>query len=159
MEQEERMKNFKKAVKIIGFILTISIFAFAGKAIASDANEPGPSFEGWTQSGTLEGWHAQVITVHFYTDQSQEPITMGIMGEYSPTGEIVMKGWDMTAEGGVANTENIRVAIKLEDGTWVVGQKGSVYHVEEEERSDGSVWVWYNVIAENGTEIGRAFPK
>ncbi|HAM95679.1 TPA: hypothetical protein DCP13_00080 [Candidatus Azambacteria bacterium] len=159
MKQGERMKNFKDAVKVIGFILIISIFAFAGKAIAADANEPGPSFDGWTQSGTLEGWHAQAITVHFYTDQSQELLTMGMMGEYSPTGEIVMKGWDMTAEGGTVNIENARVSIKLEDGTWVVGQKGSVYHVEEVTRDDGSVWVWYYVSTEDGQEVGRSFPK
>lgn len=154
------MKNFKEAVKVIGFILVISIFAFAGKATAADANEPGPSFDGWTQSGTLEGWHTQAITLRLYVDQTQEPLVMGMTGEYSPTGEIVMKGWDMTAdEGGAANIENARVAVKLEDGTWVIGQKGVVYHIEEEERSDGSVWVWYYVLVEDGTEIGRAFPK
>lgn len=159
MEQEGRMKNFKDAVKVIGFILIISIFAFAGNAIAADANEPGPSFDGWTQSGTLEGWHAKDIILRLYVNQSQEPLIMGMTGEYGPTGEIVMKGWDMIAEGGVANIENARVAIKLEDGTWVIGQKGAVYHVEEEERSDGSVWVWYYVLAEDGTEVGRAFLK
>ena len=155
----KRFLRLSSAVPALFLFAVLSGFIIAGAALAAANDVPGPSFEGWAQTRIVEGWHSQNITLRLYVDKSKIPVALGMIVEYCPTGEIVMKGWGMTSEAGKLNLENARAAIKLEDGTWTIGRKGEVFYVREETQDDGSVLVYYYVVNEDETGTGRGFPK
>src|SRR3989338_1924085 len=115
----KRFLRLSSAVPALFLFAVLSGFIIAGAALAAD-DVPGLSFEGWAQTRIVEGWHSQNITLRLYADKSKIPVALGMIVEYCPTGEIVMKGCGMTSEAGKLNLENARAAIKLEDGTWTI---------------------------------------
>lgn len=132
------------------------------------ANEIGPSFQDWQRyedlgmpDGTVDLTEDLVVT-HYYRRADENFIERGLTVTSKSTNEIIAKGWGyvVTEASGAAMTDELRVVLKLEDGTWAHGKKGeSIYwnfYGESENETPTKIRIY--VITDSGEEAGRIFP-
>lgn len=149
--------NFLYSVLVVVMIFLI-LLAVLILNVRGEDNIPGPDFHdgSWQEGPVQENWLSVYLTLVSYFQRSENGSQIGGVEVYYNS-ELVMKAWGATFQNHKLDAKNAYYAIKQEDGSWKVGNKGEswweIINEDEDEK------VWFFVETESGLKEGRGFPK
>lgn len=148
------MKRFKDPSVLFLWVLSLAmvIFLLQPYVRGEEAKEmPGPDLhDGFGLVATEENPNApNTIFKEYSRKEENKPEEMVLVVVIKETNEAVLVGWNVTKENDSYNEGNMRIAIKLESGIWLIGKKGVGFYVNYASNEKGEKFTIFGVEGED----------